>query len=118
MPYKYIQTATGLFALVLFLGTACKQPVNPCVQSLHQRDQALGQHADSLILRRSAMTLAPYRTALEELRDEEHQLFGEVENCDFGKDLQAYNYWYRGRLKFPGKIVQELQRLERDSAGK
>ena len=118
MCYKHIPTAICLFVLALLLTAACKQPVNPCVQSLYQRDQSLGQRADSIILRRNAMTLAPYRAALEGLRTEEKQLFGEVENCDFGKDLQAYNYWYRGRLKFPGKIAQELQRLERDSVGK
>jgi len=62
--------------------------------------------------------LEPYRAELEKLRTEEKQLFKESENCDFGKDLQAYNYWHRGRLKFPGKIEQELRRLDRDSVGK
>ena len=107
-----------MLCLALLLTAACKKNINPCIQLLQQRDAALGQRADSLILRRSDMRLASYRAALLQLQAEEKQLFGEVENCDFGKDLQAWNYWYRGRLKFPGKIEQELQRLERDSVGK
>ena len=118
MKSTFFQTILVLICPALFLPVACKQPANPCIQSLLQRDHALGQRADSLILHRSEMKLVPYRVALEQLYTEEKQLFAEVENCDFGKDLQAWNYWYRGRLKFPGKIEQELKRLGRDSAGK
>lgn len=118
MKSTLFQTIPVFFCLALFVTVACKKPVNPCIQSLQQRDHSLGQRTDSLILRRSKMTLVPYRAALEQLHAEEKALFGEVENCDFGKDLQAWNYWYRGRLKFPGKIAQELQRLERDSVAK
>lgn len=112
---KIAPTVTSLAILLVF---ACKQSANPCIAALQQRDRLLTQRADSLLLLRGGMTLAPYRAALEQLHAEEKQLFADVENCDFGKDLQAYNYWHRGRLKFPGKIVQELKRLERDSAGK
>jgi hypothetical protein len=118
MKYNLFQSTFMLLCLALFPAVACKKPVNPCIQSLQQRDQTLGQHTDSLILRRGEMTLAPYRAALEQLHTEEKKLFSEVENCDFGKNLQAWNYWYRGRLKFPGKIEQEMKRLERDSVGK
>lgn len=104
--------------LALLLASACKQPANPCAQSLRQRDALLGQRVDSLIQHRDEMTLLTYRAALEQFYTEEIQLFSEVAGCDFGKDLEAYNYWYRGRLKFPGKVEQELQRLKRDSAGK
>lgn len=96
----------------------CKQPVNPCIQSLRERDAQLVQIVDSLMLIQENMTLAAYRAALEQLQNEERQIFDAVENCDFGKDLQSYNYWHRGRLKFPGKIGQELRRLERDSVGR
>jgi hypothetical protein len=64
------------------------------------------------------MPLEIYRAGLQQLRGEEEQIFNAVNDCDFGDDLRSYNYWYRGRLKFPGRIEQELQRLERDSAGK
>lgn len=115
MKYTFFPKGLVLLALSLLSALACKEPVNPCVRSLRQRDGALLQRADSLILRRTEFTLEPYRAELEKLRAEEKQIFKEVENCDFGKDLQAYNYWHRGRLKFPGKVEQELQRLERDS---
>lgn len=118
MKYSVFQTTFRLLCFPSLVFIACKKHVNPCILSLQQRDSALIQRADSLILRRKEMVLAPYRAALKQLRVEEKQLFAEVDNCDFGKDLQAYNYWYRGRLKFPGKIEQELQRIERDSVGK
>lgn len=115
MKHYFFKIAPFLFVLFSLLFFACKEPANPCVQALRQRDEALIQRADSLVLHRAEFVLEPYRRALEKLWAEEKQLFREVENCDFGKDLQAYNYWYRGRLKFPGKVEQELQRLERDS---
>lgn len=118
MKYSGFQTTLCHLCFLSLVFAACKKPVNPCIPLLQQRDSALIQRVDSLMLRRNEMTLVPYRTALEQLRAEEKQLFAEVDNCDFGKDLQAWNYWYRGRLKFPSKIEQELQRLERDSAGK
>ena len=115
MKYNFFPMGLVLHTLFFLSVFACKEPVNPCVQSLRQRDGALIQRADSLILRRAEFTIEPYRAELEKLRAEEKQIFKEVEKCDFGKDLQAYNYWHRGRLKFPGKVEQELQRLERDS---
>ena len=115
MRSKFFQRTAAALSLSALLFAACKQPVNPCVQSLRKRDQEIGKRADSLLFRRAEMPPEPYRAALEKLRSEEKQLFGEVENCDFGKDLTAYNYWHRGRLKFPGKVEQELRHLERDS---
>lgn len=104
----------GLFCLLFLFSCAGKKP-DPCIQRLSNLDKNLLHRADSLILHRSELTLVPYRAALQQLHEEEKQIFAEVENCDFEKNLQAYNYWYRGRLKFPGKIEQELRRLERDS---
>ncbi len=103
--------------LLLVLGwyPSCKKPVNPCIQALEERDREILKQADSLMLVSRTLRLEAYRATLLDLRSREKQLFEEVENCDFGKDLPAYNYWYRGRLKFPGKVEQELQRLERDS---
>lgn len=115
MKFNFTCTIANLLSLPLFAFFACKNPVNPCVKLLQEKDNALTQHTDSLILRRTKFALEGYRAELEKLRFEEKQLFNEVENCDFGDDLRAYNYWYRGRLKFPGKIEQELKRLERDS---
>ena len=112
--------AAVFFSLVLvwLWSPACNEPANPCIKSLFGRDERLIQQADSLFAKGHAMPLQPYRAGLQKLRIEEEQIFSEVKNCDFGEDLRSYNYWHRGRLKFPSKIDQELQRLERDSAGK
>jgi hypothetical protein len=115
MRNRTFPTTAIMLSLTILLLLACKQPANPCVQSLRDRDAQIAQKTDSLILRRNEITPESYRVALEKLRIEEKQMFGEVENCDFGKDLQAYNYWHRGRLKFPGKIEMELQRIEHES---
>lgn len=115
MGNRIFLTVAAALSLLTLWAAGCKQPPDPCIRSLRERDAQLAQKADSLILLRENMMLEPYRAALGKLQIEEKQIFREVENCDFGKDLQAYNYWYRGRLKFPGKIEQELRRLERDS---
>ena len=109
---------SGLFGLLLLFLPACKKPVNPCIKSLMERNQNLIQRTDSLILIKNEIPLRIYRARLQQMRSEEEQIFSEVRDCDFGDDLRSYNYWYRGRLKFPGKIEQELQRLEQDSVGK
>lgn len=93
---------------------ACKKPVVTCAQTLRQRDLELETRVDSIAGISRGMSPETYRAVLEKLLAEENRLFAEVENCDFGKDLEAYNYWHRGRMKFPGKIRQELQRLEHD----
>ncbi len=104
--------------LLCLLTVSCKNTVNPCVQSLVKRDNELARQADSLIRNRGEMTPEAYRAAFEILHTEEKRLFLDVDNCDFGEDMSAYNYWYRGRLKFPGKIEQEWQFLVRDSTNK
>lgn len=117
MKNVFCSKIPGLFILML-LAVACKKTVNPCVKSLFERDERLIRQTDSIIVYRSAMPLRAYREALQQLRGEEEQIFSEVKNCEFGDDLRSYNYWHRGRLKFPGRIEQELQRIERDSAGR
>ena len=104
--------------LLAAMAIACKKNENPCIRSLQLRDADLLHRVDSVVGIRQNLTLRTYRSNLEALQEEEQQLFGEARDCDYGKDLQAYNYWHRGRLKFPGKIEQELQRVTRDSVGK
>jgi hypothetical protein len=108
----------GWLLLLAPMAIACKKNENPCIRSLQLRDADLLHRVDSVVGIRQNLTLRVYRGSLEALQQEEEQLFGEARDCDYGKDLQAYNYWHRGRLKFPGRIVQELQRLERDSVGR
>jgi hypothetical protein len=91
--------------------------VNPCVKSLLERDKQLILRADSLVNMARQLPPPAYRLELDKLRREELQIFDAVKTCDFGDNLEAYNYWHRGRLKFPGTISRELQRLEQESKG-
>lgn len=118
MKNFFVVRPVGWLFVLAPMAIACKKNENPCIRSLQQRDADLLHRVDSVVGIRQSLTFRAYRSSLESLQQEEQQLFGEARDCDYGKDLQAYNYWHRGRLKFPGKIGQELQRLERDSAGK
>ncbi|MCB0544639.1 MAG: hypothetical protein R2791_20790 [Saprospiraceae bacterium] len=101
-----------LIALSLWQPGCSEPPPNPCVESLRQRDSILLARADSLLRLRDTLPGETYLSNLEQMRAEEQRLFLDVQECDFGKDLASYNYWYRGRLKFPGKLRQELYRLK------
>ena len=109
---------SALSCCIVLAAIACRKPVVTCAQTLRQRDLELETRVDSIAAISRSMSPETYRAVLEKLLAEENRLFAEVENCDFGKDLEAYNYWHRGRMKFPGKIRQELQRLEQDTGNR
>jgi hypothetical protein len=85
-----------------------------CVEDLRARDARLQSQADSLINVQNATAPDAYRKALTALQAEEELLFRDARQCDFGENLTEYNYWFRGRLKFPSTIEQELNRLNGD----
>ncbi|MCC6412999.1 MAG: hypothetical protein IT270_15145 [Saprospiraceae bacterium] len=97
---------------VLATAYACSQkPEVNCVQSLRQRDESLMARVDSIIQLEGTLLPEAVRADLESLREEEELLFRDARQCDFGDDITAYNYWHRGRLKFPGRIESELRKL-------
>jgi reverse gyrase len=53
------------------------------------------------------ITREQYITKLEELHKKEQELFKEVKQHKFD-NITEYNYWHRGRLKFPSNIKIEL----------
>lgn len=53
-----------------------------------------------------------YERRLKKLRKKEEKIHRQARACSF-TDKGEYNYWYRGRLKFPSLIQQELDRLAR-----
>ena len=58
-----------------------------------------------------------YLARLKSLSAKEEDLFNEVRDHKFD-DITEYNYWHRGRLKFPGSIKTELDlitKAEKDS---
>lgn len=98
---------------VMVIAYACSQkPELNCVQTLRQRDENLMARVDSIIQLESTLTPEALRSNLEALREEEELLFRDARQCDFGDDITAYNYWYRARLKFPGRLEGELRKLE------
>lgn len=99
-----------LWSLPLFL--ACNASKN-CAQHLQNADQALLSKTDLLIQQSAQMTPSAYLDSLKNLRAEETKLFESARACDFGDDQTSYNYWYRARLKFPSRLQQELDRIER-----
>jgi hypothetical protein len=97
---------------VLATAYACSQkPEVSCVQSLQERDENLMARVDSII-QLEGLQPEKLRSDLEALREEEELLFRDARQCDFGDDITAYNYWHRGRLKFPGRIEGELRKLD------
>ncbi len=95
---------------VALLGAAC----GTCSQ-LQQRDNALMFSFESLRKQYLAGGLPreAYIFELRKLREKELELFEDARQCEF-KDPQKENYWNRSRLKFPSRIKQELERLDRD----
>lgn len=52
-----------------------------------------------------------YIDNLKSLSKKEDELFKKVHLHKFN-DQTEYNYWYRGRLKFPSSIKMEIERLK------
>jgi hypothetical protein len=51
-----------------------------------------------------------YLEKLKSLSKKEDDLFDEVKLHKF-EDIKEYNYWHRGRLKFPSNIKMEIFRI-------
>ena len=53
-----------------------------------------------------------YVSALENLAEHEMQLYNDIKEHTFDRDEMAeYNFWYRGVMKFPTTIEQELSKM-------
>ena len=92
--------------------SACRS--NSC-NTLRQRDELI--HAEFRDVKsqydNGRMALQQYLEKLRGLRKQEELLFEEARACEKRfVDLTEYNYWFRGRLKFPGSLEMELKRLE------
>jgi len=54
-----------------------------------------------------------YVSALESLAEHELQLYDDVKEHTFDRDeMTEYNFWYRGVMKFPTTIEQEISNLD------
>ena len=102
------------FPLLLLAGLAgCQTKVDSCPKELEKREHALTNSLDSLLFHRDETPEDSFRIGLEVLRTWELQLFDAVRQCNFEQDLTRSYYWSKGRLKFPGRIQQEMEKLNR-----
>ncbi len=105
-----------LFSYLFLLAglAACHTEPDPCPKLLEKRDYALTNSFDSLLFHRDEMPEDSFRVGLVVLRSWELQLFVDVRHCNFARDQTRSFYWYRGRLKFPSPIQQEMEKLKQD----
>jgi len=103
---------TALISLSLLFSTFAEEP--PC-DRLRAKAEQIDQDYGELRRRFEAGRLGPrtYERRLNKLRRKERKIRRQARECPF-EDKKAYNYWYRGRLKFPSLIQQELDRLARE----
>ncbi len=105
-----------LFALLISLSlwspTAAEE--GPCDRLRAQAEQ-IDTAYRKLRQRFESGQLKPekYAHRLNKLRKKERKIHQKARDCTF-EDQETYNYWYRGRLKFPTLVQQELDRLERE----
>lgn len=78
-------------------------------KSFRELDQLIIAEYSQLRLDYEQMKISQqqYFKKLKELSKKEDNLFKEVKLHDF-VGLKEYNYWHRGRLKFPSKIKMEI----------
>lgn len=105
-----IEVLRAAFVLALVPAAACRTAV-PTDASFRSRDAALLDRFAALE-GHCAPRWADHPgcvAGLRELRAEEMRLFAEARAHRFADPAES-NYWHRGRLKFPGRIEQALQR--------
>lgn len=103
--------AAALIVAALF--AACSRPSE---SSFRERDNQLMAEYEKLHndYQHGKVSREEYLRDLQELRERELQLFHDVKKHKF-RDITEANYWYRGRLKFPSMIEQELRLLNESS---
>jgi hypothetical protein len=114
---KIIPVATGLILIAGFYYLVSTS--EPDDKTYRQLDQLIITEYNQLKIDYIQMkiTREEYLARLKSLSTKEDDLFNEVRDHKFD-DITEYNYWHRGRLKFPGSIKTELDlitKAEKDS---
>jgi hypothetical protein len=114
---KIIPVATGLILIAGFYYLVSTS--EPDDKTYRQLDQLIITEYNQLNIDYIQMkiTQEEYLASLKGLSTKEDDLFSEVRDHKFD-DITEYNYWHRGRLKFPGSIKTELDlitKAEKDS---
>jgi outer membrane murein-binding lipoprotein Lpp len=103
----------NFIAIVSLLSlAACGTQNSVSVEKLRAQDDQLNARANELFLQKNKLPQTDYVARLEALRAEELQLLELARKCDFGQQINEQKYWQLSRLKFPGKIQLELERMK------
>jgi hypothetical protein len=103
----------NFIAIVSLLSlAACGTQNSVSVEKLRTQDDQLNTRANELFLQKSKLPQTDYIARLETLRAEEVQMLELARKCDFGQNINEQKYWQLSRLKFPGKIQLELERMK------
>jgi uncharacterized protein YlxW (UPF0749 family) len=99
--------ATFLFSLVL---GGCAKNTDSKPAALRAQDLQLSTQFDKLqkSYQSGSISKPDYLARLRELRERELQLLDQARAAKLDDPLE-YNYWHRGRLKFPSRIQMELE---------
>lgn len=104
---RVTQTQANLFA-------ANTQESATKEQEFRNRDNLIqSQFKDAVRKKRNGeLTMKHYSSTVKKLRKEELQLFSAINQHRF-TDETEYNYWHRGRMKFPSVLAQEAEWLKK-----
>lgn len=91
---------------------ACQSQNSISASQLREQDDHLSARANELFLQKNKLPQNEYLKRLETLRSEEMQLLENAKQCQFGDNVKEKNYWQLSRLKFPGKIQLELEKMK------
>ena len=99
-------------------GLASPRPANQESSSPEQKFRARDEMIQSQFKeavakkRKDELSMEKYSKLVKKLRKQELKLFADVEKHQF-KDQTEYNYWHRGRMKFPSVLASEAQWLKK-----
>lgn len=116
---KKIFQNISYYLLSLILFSNCVYQKNNSYQNtqkLFSKDRMILQQLDSLEFKfkNGKMDSLQFKHALSVLSEQEDSLFGIVRSIRFER-INEYNYWHRGRLKFPSRIKILLNNMNKSN---
>jgi hypothetical protein len=102
----------------IFLAAFCLVSLDcapTCSQECSAFEHNLLDRTEIVLAKKGKERPEDYKKEVQKLRKDELALFERVRKCQFTNE-KDHNYWYRGRLKFPTKLEQELKSIEAEEA--
>jgi hypothetical protein len=109
----FVHTVTGAPAHAnLFFGH--RQEAAITEREFRTRDDRINSQFRDAIRKKcnKELSMKQYSSSVKKLRQEELKLFSDVKKHKF-TDETEYNYWHRGRMKFPGALARETAWLKK-----